>query len=288
MDVLNARPVIARDRLLNRLTNLPPFSPILDRLLASLAREHVSIAEVSDLIEKDTVLAGSLLRMVNSSLYGFLGTINSVRHAVSIVGLARVRNMVLTLSVARIWTHEPQARGWSSARFNLHSAAAATLADLIAQVLPVEYPEGAFTAGLLHDFGKLLIATEFPVEFETISALLEVEEAGIEECEREVAGISHAELSAAALARWNLPLPIQNAVKRHHSPEPFSGGLRPLSHVVQAADRCVNELGFWVLPPTRSVPQSPDHILEELGLGARTTPLLEEFNAEMELVRAFF
>ncbi|MGB9604683.1 MAG: HDOD domain-containing protein, partial [Bryobacteraceae bacterium] len=68
-----------RERALKGLDRLPPFSAILNRLLASLAREDVSFAELASLIEKDTVLAGNVLRLVNSALYSLPGTVNSVR-----------------------------------------------------------------------------------------------------------------------------------------------------------------------------------------------------------------
>jgi len=144
------------------LDDLPPFSPIMNRLLASLAAEDVSFIKLADLIEKDTVIAGNLLHVVNSALYARRSTINSVRHALSVMGVAKLRNIVLGMSVASMWNHTKVPAAWSMRRFDMHSAAVAILSDLLAQHLPVTYPEGAFVAGLFHDLGRLLIVLILP------------------------------------------------------------------------------------------------------------------------------
>ena len=96
---------LLRERALRTLAELPPLSPILNRLIANLAQSDVSFAKVAELIEKDTVLAGNLLKLVNSALYGRRGTIISVRHAVSMLGVNKLRNAALSMSVARMWNH---------------------------------------------------------------------------------------------------------------------------------------------------------------------------------------
>src|SRR3954470_15205480 len=139
----------AREKILGSLDRLPPFSPVLTRLLATMANENVSFGELAGIIETDAVLAGNLLRVVNSPLYGRISTINSVRHAVSIMGTVKIRNLVLGLSVSRRWAGAKAPRQWNAPMFNAHSLAVAVLADLIALETPVPYAEGAFAAGLL-------------------------------------------------------------------------------------------------------------------------------------------
>src|SRR5438874_526997 len=148
----------ARDRIMGEIDKLPPFSPVLTRLLATLADDDVSFGQMAAIIETDAVLAGNLLRVVNSPLYGRIATINSVRHAVAIMGTNKIRNLVLGMSVARRWASARVPGSWNSKQFNVHSLAVAVLSDLVVLEAPVPYPEGAFTAGLLHDVGKLLIA----------------------------------------------------------------------------------------------------------------------------------
>ena len=112
----SAAPSDVRDQALRALAKLPPFSPILNRLIASLAQEDISFAKISDLIEKDTVLAGNVLRLVNSALYGLRGTVNSIRHAVALLGIAKLRNATLSMSVARMWSQVKTPPGWAMAQ----------------------------------------------------------------------------------------------------------------------------------------------------------------------------
>ena len=211
--------VLLKERAIRSLRELPPFSPILNRLLASLTQEDVSFVKLGDLIEKDPVLAGNLLHMVNSALYARRGSINSVRHALSLLGLNKLRNVVLGMSITRMWNQVRTPPSWSMARFNIHSSACAILSDLLAQRLTVNYAEGAFVAGLLHDVGRLLIALGLGEEYGRILQLHEAEGKPLFDCEVEVIGFTHPELSAEALVLWNLPEPIQNAVRYHHSPD---------------------------------------------------------------------
>ena len=276
-----------RDQSMASLDRLPPFSPILNRLLATMAKDDVSFANLAELIEKDTVLAGNVLRLVNSALYSFQGTVNSVRHAVAILGLNKLRNVALSMSISRMWTQVRTPPGWSVACFNMHSVATAVLADLLSQQVDVPYPEGGFVAGLLHDIGKLVIAVSLPAEYATIVELLKQGDRTATECELEVTGMSHAELSGAVLARWNLPEPIQEAAMFHHSPEEAAGGDLHLSHLVRAADQMANDLGHCVLPRPAN-PQVASEYLEALGVGAEAPAILQQFELEFVELKRYF
>jgi HD-like signal output (HDOD) protein len=276
-----------RDQALASLDRLPPFSLILNRLLATMAQEDVSFANLAELIEKDTVLAGNVLRLVNSALYSFQGTVNSVRHAVAILGLYKLRNVALSMSISRMWTQVRMPPGWSAARFNLHSVATGVLTDLLSQQVNVPYPEGGFVAGLLHDIGKLLIAVSLPNEHAAILDLLRPGGRTALECELEVTGTSHAELSGAVLARWNLPVPIQRAAMFHHAPEQAAGGELHLSHLVRAADRLANDLGHSVVPRPGNPQVFKEH-LEELGVADQLPNVLQQFELEFVELKRYF
>ena len=274
-----------RDRALRVLGELPPFSPILNRLMASLAQQDVSFAKVADLIEKDAVLAGNVLKLVNSALYGRRASINSVRHAVSMLGVNKLRNATLGMSVARMWNKVKTPRGWSTASFNLHSVAVAMLSDLLAQKLPVNYGEGAFVAGLFHDLGWLLLVLGCPEEFDRAS------HSSAEQLESETLGISHAELSAEALAIWNLPLPIQMAVRYHaqweRDPNVAEVNRVPLSRVVSVADHYVRQRGN-AISIFEHGPDPSVQLTDFLGLGERLPIILDEFENEFSAIQQFF
>ncbi len=256
--------------------------------MASLANEDVSYSRVADLVEKDTVMAGQVLRIVNSPIYGFRSTITSVRHAVCLMGHVKLRNTVLGLSIANLCSRVKTPAQWSAKRFNLHSVATALLADIIAQKTPTDYAEGAFTGGLLHDFGKLLIAVGLPKQFEEICRLYKQGGKGFDECEWDVLGWTHAQFSAAALTQWNLPVPIQEAVLFHHAPEPRLDRMRDLAEVIYTANRAVNLLGISVIDPPEPLQGTLPAILEEFGCVETAAAISTEFEAEFGILKSFF
>jgi putative nucleotidyltransferase with HDIG domain len=276
------------EKALRSLSSLPPFSPILTRLLASLAEEDVSFSALGDLIEKDAVVAANILHLVNSALYARTGTISSVRHAISLLGTNKLRNAVLGMSIARVWNRVKMPSSWSMARFNMHSAAVALLSDLLAQRLPVAYPEGAFVAGLLHDVGRLLLALGLPNEYMRILELYD--DSGrrtLVECEREIVGFTHAELSAQALRVWKLPEEIQIAVRDHHSSPAESDKGIPLSHVLDAANQYANSSGITILVVNHD--GADPKAVELLGLDEdKLKSLLVEFREENNAMAVYF
>jgi HD-like signal output (HDOD) protein len=282
-----------KTKALKGLGSLPPFSPTLNRLMATLANNDIPFSQIAALIEKDTVLAGNVLRTVNSPLYCFSGTINSVSHAISIMGLSKLRNTALGLSVSRVWTGVRTRPGWSMAKFNLHSLATAILSDQIAQHLAVEYAEGAFVSGLFHDLGKLLIATALPDEYLQINRVTEAlpdhDPARVLGIEADLLGLTHADLSASALKLWNLPVPVQTAALYHHSPElappeVYGDCQFHLGHVVYAANRTVSDFGISI-HSSRTVAEPSVEWLAGLGLQSRAEKILGEFQKEFEAVR---
>ncbi|MGH9629821.1 MAG: HDOD domain-containing protein [Bryobacteraceae bacterium] len=287
---LSALPFGCQEQALQSLSKLPPFTPILTTLLANLANEDVSFARLASLIEKDTVLAGNVLRLVNSVLYGRLGTITSVSHAISIMGLPKLQKLALGFSVHRLWNSVRPPRGWSLSRFNLHSVAVGIACDLLAQRTHLAYPEGAFVCGLFHDLGELLIAISLPQQTDEIQRLTALN-LGREKCQREVLGWTAAELSAAALEKWNLPKPVQMAVAYQHCPssappETFQGLSFSLSDVLSAANEIANETGISIEPFFGEPAADAGHAaLDVLGLGSDAENIVAEFRAEYSSLR---
>lgn len=294
-----AGPDAYRQRALDTLTKLPPFSPILSKLMASLAGEDVSFLVLGDLIEKDTVVAANILRVVNSAIYARRSTVNSVRHALSVLGVEKVRNTVLAMSISRMLNAAKTPPGWSMERFNKHSAAVAMLSDLLAQKVNVHYPEGAFVAGLLHDVGQLLIAMGLPAEFQAILNCQREDcqredcqretQRPVFECEREILGLHHAELSADAMQDWKLPEPIRDAIRQHHDGLWVApGSPLPLALVLQAANAYVNSLGHTIAPSPGATQGDPA-LLDPLGLDpAMQEALLAQFHAEHSAIAQYY
>lgn len=257
--------------------------------MASLADEDACVSELAEWIEKDPVMTGHVLRLVNSAAFGRRGTISSVRHAIAIMGLIKLRNTVLGISVCRMWTHLRTPSGWSTARFNHHASATGIMADLIVQYSPVEYGEGAFVAGLLHDIGMLVIALGLSPQYLEIQEMFRTERSQ-DECELAVLGLRHSDYSAATLEKWNLPVPIQTAVRFHHhpahSPVDAGNGLT-LSRVVNISDEIVKMMGISIMPNSRICTlEEASGLLDEIGLGAKAEKIVDTFQKEYDAIKA--
>jgi len=278
------------ERAVAALERLPPFSPILNSLIASLTDENVSFAKIAELIEKDTVLSGNILKLVNSALFGLPGTVHSIRHAVSLLGLDKLRNASMIMTVARMWKIKTPP-GWSIARFNLHSVGVAILSDLLAHRLDVPSKEGAFAAGLFHDLGLLMLAVGLPEEYQQIALLQQQNPGSIADHELQVLGTTHAELSADALGIWSLPEPIQVAVRYHADPglDPtrISKGQVTLSRIVNCADQHVREQGICVKLFEDST-EGDGNPLDILGLDENLPIVLSEFESQFSSVQPYF
>jgi HD-like signal output (HDOD) protein len=159
----------------------------------------------------------------------------------------------------------------------------AVLSDLLAQRLPVEYPEGAFVAGLLHDVGRLLIALACPEEYDRLLDLYGRGGRTLIACEQEILGFTHPELSASAMEFWKLPEQIRVAVRDHHTPPRELA----LSGIVDAANQYVNSLGGSIL--VKNTDAADAGAIASMGLTPeKLAALLNEFRAENDEMAAYF
>ena len=281
-----------RSRTLQCLEKLPRLSPTTSQLLARLARPQCNVADLTGLVEHDPVLCGQILRLANSAEFGRAQPITSVQHAIAMVGVGTMRKFTLASSLSNLFARQPKPNGFSLARFNMHAVAVATLAELLAEELPMESPQGTFVAGLLHDIGKMLIAVNLPAQFGHILEVAAVSGSPMLECEKDILGTTHAELSGLAASRWELSDPIVWAVTHHHDPVQAEAFERPsrgrvgLSMVIHQADAFVNSLGMTAL--TVSPPQEEPHALEFPGISFSPARTLKQFELQLKTLGEAF
>lgn len=277
-----------RDKALEAVSKLPPFSPVLNKLMASLADENISFAYLAGVIEKDTVLAGSVLRLVNSAFYARRGTVNSVKHAVSVLGISKLRNLSMSMSLARMWNSAGLPQTWSSRSFNQHAVASAILADQLAVELDAPYAEGAFTAGLLQNVGLVLVAVGLPAQYTNVIEAYKTGAGTLGDYEDGYLGVTHGQLSGEVLNRWHLPEPIVDAVARHHGPH-LPGQPNPLSRMVELGDEMAGQRGILTQPWLRKPEGTPEDVLASLGLPSdRAQRILDNFTGEYQAIKSIF
>ena len=279
-----------KKRALKVLDELEPFSPVAGRLLSTLSAdpETISVSHVGDLIERDTILAGKILALANSALYSRGVEVVSIHRAIGTLGLNKIRNTVLALSVNRVWRKAKTPVYWSMVRFNLHSLATAVAADLLATRTKTNYPEGAFVSGLFHDIGRLVMAVMLQNEYEPFCNTSEDNQPRVRNCERDMLGFDHCELSADILAHWKLPREIQTAVGLHECPEMddtiVGNSEFPLSMVIHTADKYAMSVGASIYESVSADSSDP---LQLLGTSDEEGKFFPEFKAQFDLIRSF-
>ncbi len=198
-----------------KLVSLPEVCFLINDLVND---PNCNVDEIGHVISQDPDLTVRLLKLVNSSLYGFSTKIDTVSRAVLVVGLKELQHVVWASSAVETFSKLPPAQV-NMAGFWRHSIFSAVVARILAKERDVLHPERLFVAGLLHDIGRLLIYTERPIEAKQI---LDFEaqnpEANIIDLESEALGFDHAEVAAALMLKWNLPYGLCEAVRYHHQP----------------------------------------------------------------------
>jgi putative nucleotidyltransferase with HDIG domain len=211
--------------------DLPTIPAVVAKILQLCAKIDNHSRELVTVIENDQALAAKTLRLANSAFFGQRRRVATIPRAIILLGLSTVRN--LTLSV-KVW----DALGTGVARSRLerlwsHSIACAVAARALTVRLNGGDPDESFTAGLLHDVGRLILAMRFRDLYWKATEIDEVDD--LDAIERRTFGVDHAEVATWMLEAWELPPAIVEAVRVHHEePERLAG-----PGIVAIADRLV-------------------------------------------------
>jgi HD-like signal output (HDOD) protein len=230
---------------LSRLETIPPMPALAWQLLESCQKPDVDLSRMALLIESDPSVTTNLLRLCNSPLYGVSRQVTSVRQAASLLGWKQVVALAVTLIASRYLAAAQSGYNLAAGELWRNSVAAALTAELLAEGSGYPDPGTAYTAGLLQDLGKIVLAEFVHQAFREIWTLAEREGLGFEEAERRVVGISHAEAGGLLLGRWGFPPHLVESVKVHH--HPASAEIDPpLARISHLADAVTMTLGLGV------------------------------------------
>ncbi|MHB8079295.1 MAG: HDOD domain-containing protein [Candidatus Krumholzibacteriia bacterium] len=237
--------MIGTDEIFAKVLTLPTLPVSVARLAALMDDPRAGALDFEAVIRPDPALTANLLRLANSAYFGLSREVDSVRQAVALMGLKRVFEMAASVSFARVIPPFLPGYGIAATGFWTHCIAVGTLSERLARELGRDIPGLLFTAGLLHDVGKLAIGS-FLME-ETLPMRARLAEARITfvAAERAVLGTDHAEVGQAAAQRWALPPAIGVAARWHHAPlDAPTPESRVVAGLVHAADGLAHLLGF--------------------------------------------
>jgi len=203
-------------RKLEGVSDLPTLPTVYSKVASLVNDSRTTAAQVAKVIESDQAITSKILRLVNSSFFGFSRRISSIHQAVILLGFNTIRNTVLSVSVFKMFESE-RANNFDLTGFWKHSIASGLLTKSLDRYLDTGIEE-AFAAGILHDIGKVVMNKYFQDELEAALEKARSEQLPIFDAERLVNGVPHTEIGAFIADHWNLPYGLVEAIALHHTP----------------------------------------------------------------------
>ena len=276
-----------REEIIARIASLPSLPSASTDVIRLLRDPEAPSTKVAQAIEYDPSLTMNVLRLANSTSFGFPQSVSTVKEAFVRLGTKKGFQSVFDATIGKIAEMPCNGYEVSSAELWEHLIGSAIASRRIAQVLNISPPEHTFTAALIHDIGKIVLGTFVEVNTETILELALEEKISFEEAEQKVLGIDHAEVGACLLEHWNLPGSLVEVVRWHHQPENIARD--PVTvYLVHVADVICLMAGLGTAVDALSYRPS-HHVMAQLGLRMNALDeIVYEVLNELMKVRTLF
>ncbi len=251
---------------IERLDRLPPMPEMAQKVIQLSANPDAHIKELVKVVELDPSLSAQVMRYAASPFFSYRGAIDSLDTAITrVLGYNTVLNLALGATAAKPF-RIPRNVPLGLDAFWRHAIFSAALVQALSSILPGELrpPAGmAYLAGMLHNFGHLLLGHLFKKEFLILNKFIVNEpHKSVEELELEVLGATHGSIGAWLMEAWNLPEEVVTAAREHHN-EDYQGPHAVYSQLILVADRLLKAHGIGDAPSS----ELPPMVLESLEIG---------------------
>lgn len=223
-----------KERIFRTLEDLPPMPQVVHKARKVLSDPKSSFGDLARVIESDQGIVTQVLRMANSPYYGLSGTVSSVRHASVVLGTQTLMELLNLACSSEILGQTLEGYGLEAGDLWMHSLAVASGSQLIARRSHPDLALDAFSAGLIHDVGKIILDPYIEERKEEFQAFIGAPDSTFLSAERGILGFDHAQLASEVCQRWQIPAPIVRAIRHHHNP--MASGGDTLSCIVHLAD----------------------------------------------------
>lgn len=204
------------DAYLDRINNLPPTPSLIIKLLALLKQPSPDIEEVVKLVKRDPALTTEVIKLCNSSYFRGEQLIAEVSEATARLGFSEVYRVIMMVSATRTISLANVESVLEVEALCRHAIATAVAAGVIAKAV-AENPDSAFIAGLLHDVGKIALASAQGVRYQALAREIKIQGGSLSQAEKKNFGFDHSEVGSRLLERWDLPPEVVLAVRYHHN-----------------------------------------------------------------------
>lgn len=272
----------SREAILNSIFEVPALPVSAVKALQLIQDPDSSMQEIMRAVELDPALTSDMLRLANSAYFAGPRQISTLREAGVLFGTWRLQQIILASAVFPLARKPLQGYGMPAGRLVDHLMAVAIGAEQLAKALKIKAPHFTFTAGILHDIGKIVLGTFVEIDSEPLMRLAFKQQVSFEIAEQRVLGIDHAEAGAALLEYWRIPEHIVTAVRWHHDPSsnPADSLVSDLVHASDAiCIACglgigIEGLNYQISPEVAARLQLKPEVIEQVSAA-----LLNEFQA---------
>lgn len=222
--------------------NLRPMPTSITRALRAIEDSSATSTEISEIIGLDQALSASILQAANSVSMGYSTDCSKLSEAVMRLGFKRLKGIIL--GIAAVGPYNQSLKGYRFGAGELwnHSIATAVSAEWIARELRYPDPEEAYTAGLLHDMGKLFLDQFVFSDYTRIVDLMLKYKLTLYMAEEQLLGIDHANVGGLIAEKWNFPIVLIDAIRYHHTPS-FARTNQRLPAIINVANSFFENTG---------------------------------------------
>ena len=220
------------DELISTLKEVPAMPNVIVHALNVMKDPDSSTKELAKIISYDQSLSTKVLTLVNSAYYGFPKQITSITQAISLIGMSKAKNIIVTVAMRPMLTNQGTKELWK------HSITTAVGCEYMAKSLKIMDADEAFVIGFLHDLGKVVLNLKDAKLYEKVRETTRTG-SNILETEQVYFGTDHCQMGSLLAKKWQLPLLINNAIKYHH--EPNLSSMPTACSLVHVVDRLVSE-----------------------------------------------
>jgi putative nucleotidyltransferase with HDIG domain len=220
---------------LDAIHELPTLSTVVMKLSRLLTDINTSAKEVAEVIQYDQSIVTKMLKMVNSAFFGFSNKVSSVQHALMLLGFNTVRNAIIAIDVINALQTKNKVKGFDISAFWRHAIGTAVISRYLDKETGHHFREDVFTAGIIHDIGKIVMAHYFSDRFRAVLETMYCEKINFWEAEHRHFPINHTDVGNQLARRWHLPEIMCNVIGGHHNTSTNSS-VDNLIHIVHAAD----------------------------------------------------
>lgn len=202
--------------IVGRVGKLPVMPKIFARLQEAIAQPNISMNTVSDIVSADAAIATKVLQIANSAFFRLSKPISGIKQAVTYLGIATLRNLVLSAEIFEQWKSPRDFPQFDAERLQTHALMCAAACKSL--TAPGQSNDDAWMLGLVHDIGYWVLVQESPRELLNVMSQARDTNTPAYQIEQQIIGATHAEIGAYLLGMWGLPYPIVEAVAMHHTP----------------------------------------------------------------------